>query len=154
MSTKPSVKTAREVFDIWKQEDRELERQLDLIRQWMMETSAASNENRFEESASRLSQLRSYLKQHFDHENELTYQLSEIYPKPSPEIEAIQRQAARDHVQLLEKIDALIEDMNRLAPPFDSWQAAIDQVEWFVDLLEQHEEQESESICAMMPSTG
>jgi hypothetical protein len=41
--------------------------------------------------------------------------------------------------------------LNETVPPFGSWQAAIDEAEMFFDVLEQHEDQESESFEMLMP---
>ena len=80
--------------------------------------------------------------------------LYEFQDKPSRKIEAIQSQSATEHIQLLDRLDELTRNLNELEPPFDSWQATIDQLEWFVDALECHEEQESASIEALMPDHG
>ena len=151
MQTKSSATTPHEIFSVWKEEDRELEKRLDFIREWMLAVGEAGVP-RFSETATRLTNLRSHLVRHFQREDELSHQLTKFYKKPCPEIEAMQRQAARDHLQLLGRLDELVKNLNASEPPFDSWRAAIDQFDGFIGALEQHEEQESESFCAMMPS--
>ena len=62
----------------------------------------------------------------------------------------MRRQATHDHSQLLCQLDDLILNLTALEPPYDSWQSAMAQIDRFVDDLEQHEEQESDSVRTMM----
>lgn len=144
----PSVSV---IFANWQKEDRGLESCVDQVRDWMREVAQLGIPH-FGETATRLRPLRHRLVQHFAREDEMIEQLAQLYSSSSPEIEAVRRQSVHDHDQLLARLDNLINRLNELVPPFDSWQTAIDDVEMFVDLLEQHEEQESESVQMLMPS--
>jgi len=149
METKQTAKSStHDLFQRWKFEDHELAARIDETRKWMQQV-AERGTPRFGETGSQLTQLRSFLLMHFGREADLCNRLESLYKKPCPEIEAMRRQATNDHEQLLSQLDELIAKLNALEPPFDSWQAAIEQVESFADLLEQHEEQESESILAL-----
>jgi hypothetical protein len=139
-----------EFYQTWKAEDRALEAGIDEIRDWMHEVNQLGIPH-FGETATRLGPLRDRLVAHFQREDEMISQLAELYPSSSPEIEAVRRQSSRDHHQLLVRLDDLTSRLGQIEPPFASWQAAIDELESFVDLLEQHEEQESESIEMLMP---
>jgi hypothetical protein len=88
---------------------------------------------------------------HFAREDQLIGQLADLYPTSSPQVDAVRRQASGDHDQLCERLDNLIERLDQVVPPFASWQNAMDEVELFVDALEQHEEQESETFKMLMP---
>jgi hypothetical protein len=148
MKIERTEKNTREVFRRWQSEDCELSRQLAEIRQWMLQVGERGTP-RFGETGSRLSQLRSYLVLHFKREGELCDELEEMYKGRCPEVEAVRRQSTHDHQQLLSQLDDLIAELIALEPPFTSWQTAMDRVEWFADTLEQHEEQESESVAAL-----
>jgi hypothetical protein len=76
MMKKPSVQNARDVFALWKEDDRDLESKLDEIRDWMIDSSEVEV-LRFADLAARLSELRANLITHFDRENELSEQLRE-----------------------------------------------------------------------------
>jgi len=149
MNTKKTAATStHDLFQRWQFEDHELAARIDETRKWMQQV-AERGTPRFGEAGSQLTQLRSYLLTHFDREHDICDQLENLYDKHCPEIEAMRRQATHDHQQLLNQLDEFIAKLNALDPPFVSWQAAIEQVESFADTLEQHEEQESESILAL-----
>jgi len=147
---RPNADEARKVFDLWKHEDHYLATQLDQLRDWMMQVSQLGIP-RFGETAGRLRRLKTCLVSHFGREELLCNQLAELYGHPSPEIEAIRRQADRDHQQLLQRIDRLIEELSAVDPGFRSWRDAMDQVDWFMDSFEEHEQQEAGRIRAMIP---
>ena len=139
------------IFQAWKAEDRELESSIDAVRDWMQEVSQLGIPH-FGETATRLRPMRARLEVHFAHEDEMVTQLAELYPPSSPEIDAVRRQSDRDHSRLLERLDGLIDRLDQTEPPFASWQAAMEEVELFVDVLEQHEDQESESFEMLIPA--
>jgi hypothetical protein len=151
MNTKPMAANAREVFSIWRDEDRELEQRLDKIRQRMLQAGKRETSS-LAETANHLTEFRGYLTSHFGLELELCEQLCGFYPEPCPEIQAMHRQSLHDHQHLLGQLDALIAKLNSLrSPTTASLQVVIEEVGLFVDTLEQHEAQESESVCALMP---
>ncbi len=150
MKTTTPAKDAREVFEIWRREDGELSARLDAIRCFMV-SEASPDSSCCANVARRLNEFREYLVNHFSAEDKLSDQLAGFYPKASPEIQAMKRQSTRDHQRLLGQLDELVGNLSQSKPHFDSWKAAIEKVEWFVDLLEQHEDQEAESVSALMP---
>jgi hypothetical protein len=144
---------AREVFKTWQVEDGELARRLETIRDWMRQVSQYGAP-RFGETATKLNQLRSYLVTHFGHEIELCERLKTLAGNPYPEIEAMRSQASHDHKLLLHQLDALIEKLDALEPPFVSWQAAMAEVQNFADTLEQHESKESKNVLEITTATA
>lgn len=149
MNTKQQ--TLPEVYEQWCDEDRQLEISINEVRQWMQEVAKLGIPH-FGEMATRLRPLETRLTTHFQREGEMIQQVAELYPRTSPEVGAIRRQATFDHAHLEDRLSDLIDRLDELDPTFASWQSAIDEVESFVDLLEQHEEQESESIRMLMPA--
>jgi hypothetical protein len=137
-------------YENWRAEDRQLEVGIDGVRDWMQEVNQLGIPH-FGETATRLLPLRQRLVTHFQREDQMIAQLAELYPSSSPEVQAVRRQSSRDHHQLLARLDDLIQRLGQTEPPFASWQAAMDELESFVDLLEQHEEQEADSIERLMP---
>ena len=140
-----------EIFKNWRAEDSELEACLDEVRDWMGEVSQLGIPH-FGETATRLRPLRERLVRHFEREDAMIAQLAQSYPPPSTEIDAVRSQSAYDHHLLLGRLDDLMQRLNETEPPLNSWKAAMDEVELFVVALEEHEEQESESIKILMPS--
>ena len=149
MSTKVQ-QTLKSIYDRWRSEDRQLEACIDSVRLWMHEVNQIGIPH-FGETASRLGPLRERLLIHFERESELIDQLAEVYTPGSPEVDAVRRQSVHDHELLIGRLDELIERLTRVVPPFASWQSAMDEVEMFVDVLEQHEDQESESFEMLIP---
>jgi hypothetical protein len=138
-------------FDEWKQEDRQLEDALDVMRDWMSQVAQLGVPH-FGEAGTRLQSFRNQLVEHFAREDELLAELSDCCDDSSESLAATRRQTDRDHQQLLERLDDLVTRLNELDPPFISWQAAIEELELLTVLVEQHEDQESESLCALIPS--
>lgn len=153
MTTRTQAKNAREVFEMWRLEDSELATRLDGIRETLV-SEANLNVACCSTVAHDLTQLRAYLVGHFKAEDELSDQLAGFYADSMPEIEAMRRQSERDHERLLNQLDELIANFKQSGPNFDSWTAALDTVEQFVDWLEQHEDQEAESVSALLPHAG
>ncbi len=149
--TQSVVTDTWDIFELWKNEDHYLQAQFDQIRDWMLQVSQLGIP-RFGETAGRLRLLRDCLNNHFEREKLLCDQLSGFYTSPCPQVDSIRRQATRDHYQLMQRIDDLIDDLTKLEPPFDSWGDAMERVEQFIDTFEQHEQFESESIRSMIPS--
>lgn len=148
METKETGENAGEVFTTWQVEDNELAKRLRMIRDWMRQVSQYGAP-RFGETATKLSQLRTYLVTHFAHEIELCDRLMALPGKQFPEIDLMREQSVEDHRHLLADLDSLIARLNELDPPFVSWQSAMAEVEAFAATLEQHETQESKSVKAI-----
>ncbi len=144
-------KTVSEIFTRWQSEDRAIETNANSLMDWMREVEKRGIPH-FGETATKLRPFRDLLASHFNCEDGMLAELAIHYEKTSPEIAAIRRQAGRDHQHLLHDLDIFIEQLNRLEPPFESWQSAMREFDLFFGRLEQHEEQESESINTMMPS--
>jgi hypothetical protein len=138
------------IIQKWRAEDRELKLRINELREWMGEVSQLGIPH-FGETATRLGQVRARLVQHFEREDEMVAELARLYPDSSPEIASIRKQSSRDHSLLLSRLDDLSKRLSELEPPFESWQQAMQDVELFVDTLEQHEDRESESVMMLMP---
>ncbi len=145
-----SEKTLHSLFQQWKDEDQELERYIDDVRDWMADVSQLGIP-RFGETANRLKSLLDRLTDHFDREDEIIAQLAELYAPDSVEVSAARRQASRDHRLLSDRLGDLVSRLDQLEPPFASWESAMDEVELFVVALEQHEDQEAESVEMLIP---
>ncbi len=148
MKTK-STSFAPDLTEKWIREHLELDQWISELVAWMDEVSKLGIP-RFGQAGTRLNQLRHRLVEHFRVEDQIAVELCESRPS-SVEVQAAQRQASRDHDQLLDRMDDLYEKLMQLEPPFASWQDAVQQIGWFMDMLEQHEEQESENIQWLSP---
>lgn len=143
--------SVHEIFAKWRSEDELLGRQLDSIRQWMRELDQLGKQH-FGETATRLKLLRETIVDHFEREEALVKKLSEHYSPDSPELAAVKNQASREHQNLLDRFDDLIRRLDLVEPPFESWQQAMDEMQDLVNLFEQHEANEWESIEMLLPA--
>ena len=141
------------LFAEWQLEHRDLLRVIDGLRRWMYDVNQLGIP-RFGETADQLLMLRDRLVHHFGREDELGRRLFEAEPHAEVEVQALCRQADRDHERLLKRLDGLSERLRLIDPPFASWQRAVDEVELLVDDLEEHEEQEAESVRRWMHKRG
>ena len=147
---KSEKQSLTEIYRNWQEEDRSLENDIDQVRDWMGEVNQLGIPH-FGETATRLGPLRRRLVEHFEHEDAMIAELAKSYLPTSPEMNGVREQASRDHQQLLARLDDLIQRLSQSEPPFESWQAATDEVELFVEQLEQHEDHETDMIELLMP---
>ena len=149
--TNQTQTTVAQIFERWKSEDRSLDTTAGDLQSWMRDVEQLGVP-RFGETATRLVPFRTLLAKHFDEENEMLDELAKSYSSESPEIAAMRRQATQDHVNLLANLDDFTGRLSDLEPPFQSWQAAMQEFDLLYIQIEQHEDQESENLQAMMPS--
>lgn len=147
---RPPSPSVHRLYQRWRAEDRELEAYLDALRDWIHEL-IRSGQPRSSELGERLNRFRDRLVRHFEREDEIVQELAKTFDSPPVELDATRRQAEHDHRQLLERLDHFIGRLEGTEAPFESWTAATEELELLVDVLEQHEEQESDSIELLMP---
>ena len=145
-----SIESLAFIYESWKQEDRQLNKCLDAVRDWMQEVNQLGIPH-FGETATRLRPLKASLFAHFGRENELISQLAN-FQQSSSDVVAVQRDLLAAQDQLLTRLGDLIDRLSLPEPPFESWTSAIDEVALFVDALEQHEEHEARSVAMLMPT--
>lgn len=139
-----------QLFDDWRAEDRKLTACIDEIRDWMSEVNQLGIPH-FGETASRLQPLRESMLSHFHREDEILAKLAEHYPASSPEVQAFQRQTNADHLGLIHRLDELHSRLKETDPQFESWTAAMDEVDLFFEAMEQHERSESDRVSMLIP---
>jgi molybdopterin converting factor small subunit len=139
-----------QLVEAWRVEDRELSTAIDGIRQWMSEVNLMGIPH-FGETASRLLPLQRFLENHFAREDALLDKLAKLYPSASPEVAAFRRQTQRDHESLLEALQDLHDRLSQTEPEFRSWTEAMDQVDVYFAQMEQHELQEFDRLCMLIP---
>ena len=140
------------IFGDWQVDDQKLAACIDEIRDWMLEVNQLGIPH-FGETASRLRPLRESLQSHFEREDQILNKLSELYSPTSPEVEAFARQTKLDHRSLMMRLNDLHSRLKEVDPPFESWTAAMDEVDVFFEAMQQHELQESDRVCMLMPRT-
>jgi len=149
--TSKTTLTVHEIFAAWRAEDEQLGREVDSLRQWMRELDQLGKQH-FGETATRLRLLRETIVDHFDREEVMMEKLSAHYPPSSPELAAVKKQAKREHQNLLARLDDLVNRLDQVEPPFESWQQAMDEMQELVNLFEHHEANEWESIEMLLPA--
>ena len=151
MNTKGASELGQ-IYESWRAEDRKLSTCIEEIRDWMLEVNQLGIPH-FGETASRLQPLRESMLLHFEREDEMLEKLAALYPRTSPEVQAFQRQTERDHQTLISRLDELRGRLKEVDPQFDSWTAAMQEVDVFFEEMEQHERSESDRIEMLMPGT-
>ncbi len=140
-----TTQTLPSILNSWQAEDVELAACVAEVRDWMEELSQFGIPH-FGETALRLLPLRKRLVQHFKLEDEILSQLMNTAPDLVEKVAELHGDSKHGHEQLLEKLDDLTSRLKAPEPPFESWQAAIKEIEMFVELLEQHERDEAASL--------
>jgi hypothetical protein len=136
------------LFQTWQMERRAVAACLDELRDWMNEVSQLGIPH-FGETATRLRPLRQRLIHHFAVEDEMIEKFAARRGTTRPGTDGPHLCSSREHEQLLQRLDDMLSRLAQPDPPFASWQAAMNEVEQFVDLLEEHESRESERIKAI-----
>lgn len=140
------------IYRNWQSEDRKLETCIDEIREWMYEVSQLGNPH-FGETATRLKPLRRRLVQHFEREDEMVAAIAKSHLTSTRKVNAMSKQSSRDRERIFSHLDGLMDRLNQLDPPFVSWERAIEEVEEFVAVLEQHERREAKSIKTVISNS-
>ncbi|MEZ6077196.1 MAG: hemerythrin domain-containing protein [Pirellulaceae bacterium] len=133
------------LFARWKDEHRQIDARVAELCQWIHSQGKIVSPP-FLRAAQKLGELRDQLETHFVKEDELGRLLADARGGMTAEIDSIRHQHDREHTILLERLGRLIHSLGTAEPEFDSWDAATDEFELFVDKLEQHEEREAESV--------
>ena len=147
-----NAQVCQDLYQTWKAEDEVLDKELSRVVQWMKEVNQLGKP-RFGETGARLKRFRNHLVDHFQRERELADGLAKCYAPSSPEVAASRRQAEHDHENLLSRLDDLIDRLMQWEPPFESWSAAMNEVDLFLVALEQHEDYEDENVRTLLPMT-
>lgn len=142
MSPEYELNTDRMIED-WAKEDRRLQGFSDDIRIWM--ESQKFDDMVLGEVVKRWNDYRQMVKQHFDGEDRLLESLHLRTKETQDIVDAVIRQSSRDHSQILTRIDKLIAGLSNsnLAP---AWEEVLLESNLLFDAVEQHEEQELDSL--------
>ena len=150
MNTK-TLPAVKEIYDRWQSEDRQLQSEAEKLQLWMRQVEKHGIP-RFGETAFRLGPFRELMTRHFDEEDAMLDELDCLDLPNSSALAAMRRQASRDHTHLVHQLDDFVVRLKQLEPPFSSWQDARTEFDLFFIQVEQHEDQERESLQAIMPS--
>lgn len=138
----------RELLDEWDDEHRELDRTIQQLVDWVCGEGSPEHD-RLKGITYRLRQLQLRLEEHFDKEHRLGKLLADARGASTMEIDAVCRRAAAEHSVLAERLARLIAGVERGA--FASWNDVAAEFDLLVDRIEQHEEQERQSVQWLLP---
>ncbi len=133
------------LFARWKAEHQQLNACTAELCKWF-HSQAGVVTPPFLRAAQKLGELRDQLETHFVKEDELGRLLAEARGGITTEIDGVCQERDREHVTLLARLGRLIHSLGTSQPEFDSWDSATLEFELFVDILEQHEEREAETV--------
>ncbi len=138
------------LFEQWKSEHQILDRYAVELSEWIDRQSKLRTAQ-FRETVQKLTDLHQKLSSHFAIEETIGKQLREVHCGSSPEADAAQRQSERDHAHISSRLKHLIDRLQDAESESDAWKKGVYELGLILDVLEQHEEQESENVCYLLP---
>ena len=138
------------LFKQWKSEHQILDNFTSELSEWIDHQSKLRS-SQFRETVRKLTDLHKQLNSHFAIEEAICKQLREGNCGNSPEADAAQRQSERDHAQISSRLKHLIDRMQDAESDCDTWKKGVYELGLIIDVMEQHEEQESENVCYLLP---
>lgn len=137
------------MYESWKSEDREIEAFIDELQSWMYQVAQMGHPH-FGETATRLRPLQEHLWKHFENERRMLEEITQSRLAPEEVAGRIRTESVRDRDELFSELDNLIDRLNQVDPPFDSWQRAVDEVRAMLNLVTRHEESEAANIQSLI----
>ena len=138
------------LFALWKVEHQELDRYTAELSEWI-DGQSKLRTSQFSETVQKLADLNEKLQAHFGREEEIGKQILVAHSNGSPEADAANRQCDRDHVNILNRLKHLIDRMQEAEFECDAWKKGVYELGLIIDVIEQHEEQESENVTCLLP---
>jgi len=138
------------VFDQWTFEHQVIDRFTVNLTEWI----AAQSKLRclqLRQTVEKLRELKEQLQSHFEREEEICRHLKTAHRDCSLDAEAMQRQTDRDQSGISARLKHLIDRMQEAEFEMDSWKKGVQELGLIIDLIEQHDEQQSESISSLLP---
>jgi len=139
-----------QLFDQWKSEHAELDNYAMELARWIRDQTKR-RDAQFREAVTRLNDLSSRLADHFAIEQTIGEKLIDAQGRPRPETESLHRQADRDHANIKVRLKHLSDRMLEAESECDAWKSSGVELNLILDMLEQHEEQEAESVGWLLP---
>ena len=149
MATKENPKVSS-LFEQWQEEHVELRQFTAELEQWIF-AQTKLRANQFRETVTRLNKLNEKLQSHFAREAALCDRMQDYHCPGSEECAAVQRQCDRDHADISNRLKHLIDRMQDAEADQDCWNRGVYELTLIMDIIEQHEEQEAESVCCLLP---
>ncbi len=140
------------LFEDWKEQHQILDRFTTDLSEWI-DRQTKLRMAQFRETVQKLSDLNSQLSAHFAKEELIGKQLLVLHCGNSPEAQAAQRQSEKDHAHISSRLKHLIDRLQDAESECDAWKKGVNELSLIIDVIEQHEEQESESVCCLMPAS-
>ncbi len=140
-------------FDQWKAEHQVIDRYTANLTQWIAAQSKL-RASQFQETVKKLSELNEQLQAHFAREDQICQQMRAAHQDCTLDADAVQRQINADHGNISNRLKHLIDRMQEAEFEMDSWKKGVHELGLIIDLIEQHDEQESESINCLLPPTS
>ena len=146
----PNEPNGNAVFDQWKSEHQSIERYAAGLSEWIA-TQSKLRSLQFRETVKKLAELNEQLQSHFAREEQICQHLKSAHLDCPMDAEAVQRQIDRDHEDISNRLKHLIDRMQEAELEMDGWKKGVHELGLIIDLIEQHDEQESESVSCLLP---
>jgi len=138
------------LFEHWQVEHQVLDRFTSDLSEWI-DLQSKLRTSQFRETVQKLTELNEQLRAHFAKEEEIGTKIRSVHSDSSPEVNAAQRQTDKDHVNILNRLKHLIDRMQDAESECDAWKKGVYELGLIIDVIEQHEEQESENVNCLLP---
>ena len=138
------------LFEHWQVEHQVLDRYTSDLSEWIDHQSKLRT-SQFRETVQKLTELNEQLHAHFAREEEIAEKIRAVHCDGSPEVDAANRQTDKDHVNILNRLKHLIDRMQDAESECDAWKKGVYELGLIIDVIEQHEEQESENVNCLLP---
>ena len=140
-------------FDHWNTEHEAIDRYTANLSQWIASESKLRS-LQFQETVKKLTELNEQLQAHFARERQLCQQMQDAHRDCPKDADAVQRQVGRDHTSITSRLKHVIDRMQDAEFEMDAWKKGVHELGLIIDLIEQHDEQESESVNCLLPSAS
>lgn len=144
------VANGERAFERWKAEHQMIDRYTANLTEWIASQTQLRN-LQFQETVRKLTELNEQLQGHFTREGQISQHLLAAHSDCSLDADAVQRQIDRDHENISNRLKHLIDRMQDAEHEQDAWKKGVHELGLIIDLIEQHDEQEAESVNCLLP---
>jgi len=145
-----SESNGNEVFDRWKSEHQLLEQYTSNLCEWIA-SQTKLRDLQFQETVKKLAELNEQLQGHFMREGQISEHLQSAHRDCTLDADAVKRQIDKDHANISNRLKHLIDRMQEAEHELDAWKKGVHELGLIIDLIEQHDEQEAESVTCLLP---
>jgi predicted RNase H-like nuclease (RuvC/YqgF family) len=140
-----------DAFQQWKKEHQVIDKYTAELEVWIA-TQSKVRAQQFQQTVQKLNELNEQLQAHFTREDLICKNLDATHRDCPLDSDAVKRQIDRDHTNISNRLKQLIDRMQEAECEMDNWKTSVHELQLILDLVEQHDEQEFDSVsCLLTP---